>query len=308
LLSFFHNGIWTVDVDAPAKKEALCYGAKVSIKVFLEGPYSTDGSRAGSTIGQMTPSLTTPTLYVPTAQPYGASPYVYDASTNPNGFKYIHGGTVITPGGSPEATTTAVLTGSNGVNIGANAIVDWVFLELRDPTTPATILETRAALLQADGDVVDVDGVSPVDFNAVNTVACGSYHIAVRHRNHLGIRTAVAESLSNVTTIIDFTTTSTTYVYGTNPRKTMSNGAFAMYAGNVVIGPQPRELSYSGPSNDRFAIFQTIGGVISATVFGYYAADVNMNSEVSYSGPGNDRFVIFVNLGGVIAVTLVEQL
>ena len=246
LLSFFHNGIWKADIEPPAKKEALCFGAKVSIKVFLEGPYATTTSiPLGTTAGQMTPSLTTPTLYVPTAQPYGASPYVYDASTNPNGFKYIHGSMTITPGGSTEATTAAVLTGSNGINIGANAIIDWVFLELRDPVTPATILETRAALLQADGDVVDVDGVSAVDFNAVNTVACGSYHIAVRHRNHLGIRTAVAQSLSDVTTIIDFTTTSTVYVYGTNPRKTMSNGAFAMWAGNVVIGPQPRQLIYS---------------------------------------------------------------
>ncbi|WP_170254863.1 Ig-like domain-containing protein, partial [Phaeodactylibacter luteus] len=48
---------------------------------------------------------------------------------------------------------------------GNNSIVDWVFIELRDENNPATVVATRAALLQRDGDVVDVDGVSAVVFD-----------------------------------------------------------------------------------------------------------------------------------------------
>jgi hypothetical protein len=311
LLSFFQNDIRMVDVQPPAKQEAVCIGVRVSIKVFLEGPYSTDGSRAGSTVGLMTPSLTTPILYVPTASPYGSAPYAYDATTNPTGFKYYTAGAIILGGGG-EATTSAILTGSNGTNIGGNAIVDWVFIELRDQTTPATVLETRAALLQADGDVVDTDGTSSVYFSSVN---CGSFYVAVRHRNHLGIRTAATEMLSDVTTVVDFTTSSTTYVYGTTPRKTLSNGAFAMYAGNVVhtnalsnIGT--RQLKYSGQDNDRGPILTRIGGAsITATVTGYYPEDTNMDSVVKYSGANNDRAIILSNIGGAsITATLNEQL
>ena len=48
------------------------------------------------------------------------------------------------------------------------------------------VLQTRSALVQRDGDIVDIDGVSPVTFN---NVASTNYTIAVRHRNHLGLST-----------------------------------------------------------------------------------------------------------------------
>lgn len=66
-------------------------------------------------------------------------------------------------------------------------IVDWILLELRDANTPSTLIAVRAALLQRDGDVVDVDGKSPVRFA---DIAAGNYYIATRHRNHLGVMTA----------------------------------------------------------------------------------------------------------------------
>jgi hypothetical protein len=268
LMSFFQNDIRTVDDQPPAKQEAVCIGVRVSVKVFLEGPYSTGTSL-------MTTGLSSPTLYLPTAQPYSMTPYAYDATTNPNGFKYYTGGSVILGGGG-ESTTNAILTGSNGTNIGGNAIVDWVFIELRNQTTPATILETRAALLQADGDVVDTDGTSSVYFSSVN---CGSFYVAVRHRNHLGIRTAAVESLSDVTTVVDFTTTSTTYVYGTNPRKTLSNGTLAMYAGDAnrdgFVSATDKNLYWRPQTSVPFAYLTStadfnLNGFVSATDHNLY--------------------------------------
>ncbi len=63
-----------------------------------------------------------------------------------------------------------------------------MFLELRNTTVSPgnTVLQTRSALVQRDGDIVDIDGVSPVTFN---NVASANYVIAVRHRNHLGLST-----------------------------------------------------------------------------------------------------------------------
>ncbi|MBK9073396.1 MAG: hypothetical protein IPL77_00245 [Flavobacteriales bacterium] len=65
---------------------------------------------------------------------------------------------------------------------GSNAIVDWVWLELRDAINPATVRGQRPALLQRDGDVVELDGVRPVAVGVPN----GNYHVVVRHRNHFG--------------------------------------------------------------------------------------------------------------------------
>ena len=73
---------------------------------------------------------------------------------------------------------------------GSDAIVDWVIVELR--SDPQTIVAGRAALLQKDGDVVDIDGVSPVKFTNVST---GDYYVAVSHRNHLKIMSANALTL-----------------------------------------------------------------------------------------------------------------
>lgn len=97
----------------------------------------------------------------------------------------------------PSTTTPQVLS-----TTGSDAIVDWVFLELRSGTAASTtVVNTRAALLQRDGDIVAMDGVSPLRFYMPD----GDYYLAVRHRNHLGFRTALPITLSATTTVIDFT-------------------------------------------------------------------------------------------------------
>lgn len=88
------------------------------------------------------------------------------------------------------------------LNNSSDAIVDWVFLELRQGNTGATyVVYTKAGLLQKDGDIVAIDGVSPIQFEGIN----GSYFITIRHRNHLGFRTASAYPMSHQHTSLDFT-------------------------------------------------------------------------------------------------------
>ncbi|MEM9990798.1 MAG: PKD domain-containing protein [Bacteroidota bacterium] len=76
---------------------------------------------------------------------------------------------------------------------GGDAIVDWVVVELRTASATNVVAHSRAALLQKDGDVVDIDGISPVGFLQA---AAGMYHVVVRHRNHLGIMTATPINLN----------------------------------------------------------------------------------------------------------------
>ncbi len=112
---------------------------------------------------------------------------------------------------------------------GNNAIVDWMFIELRDGNTGATtVTQTRAALLQADGDIVASDGVSPVKF----TAPAGNYYLSIRHRNHLGFCTANRISFSSTTvTNLDFTNNSVP-LYGATPLYSISPTVWSMVGGD----------------------------------------------------------------------------
>ncbi len=76
---------------------------------------------------------------------------------------------------------------------GGDVMEDWVLVELRDPMSPTTVVASRAAILQKDGDVVDIDNASAVGF--IN-IAPGMYHVVVRHRNHLGVMTGMPVNLN----------------------------------------------------------------------------------------------------------------
>lgn len=194
----------------------------------------------------------------------------------------------------PQSTTPAVLAVT-----GNNAIVDWVVVELRSTSTPFSVVEARAALVQRDGDVVAVDGVSPVGF----CVPPGNYRVAVRHRNHLGSMTSTNRNLGSTATTVNFTNTAMG-THGTEARKVIGNTA-VLWTGNVVTDDV---LKYTGTSNDRDAILGIVGGVSTGTFSGYHIGDVNLDGTVRYTGSGNDRDPILVNVGGGTPTnTRVEQ-
>jgi hypothetical protein len=185
---------------------------------------------------------------------------------------------------------------------GDNAIVDWVLIELRSASTPTTVVTTRAALVQRDGDVVDKDGVSPVTLPAIS----GNYHVAVRHRNHLGCMTAAPVALSGTVTNIDLTSAATA-TFGTEARRADMT-RMLLWAGNVA---RDNVIRYSGQANDRDPILSAIGGVIPTNVSapGYHQEDATLDGEVRYSGSGNDRDLVLLNIGGVVPTqTRNEQL
>jgi hypothetical protein len=147
--------------------------------------------------------------------------------------------------------------------VGNNAILDWVFLELRTGVSGATtVAYTKAVLLQSDGDLVDTDGVSPVRFQGA---APSNYFITIRHRNHLGFRTANAIALSASVTGLDFTNNSLA-IYGA-----IANGSQSF----IMIGGDA-DADGSIDSNDS-AIWQTQNGLYDNY---FLNSDFNMDGSV----------------------------
>jgi glucose/arabinose dehydrogenase len=175
---------------------------------------------------------------------------------------------------------------------GPQAVVDWVRVELRDAVDPGDLMATRHALLRRNGNITMADGSIPVTFN----VPSGEYHVVVRHRNHLAVRTASPLMLNGSPAILDLRDPSTP-VHGTDAR--LISGTSAMlWAGDVN---QDAQVKYAGSGNDRDAILVSIGGIIpTAETIGYMPEDVNMDGTVRYTGSDNDRDIILMNIGGVI--------
>lgn len=172
---------------------------------------------------------------------------------------------------------------------GNDAIVDWVWLELRDAADPTIVRAARPALIQRDGDVVELDGVRPVAMGAAN----GSYKVVLRHRNHLGVMTLNNVTLGGTSTTIDFKQLATA-TYGTGARQDVA-GTQVLWGGNVT---GDTSVKYTGSGNDRDPIIVFVGGSTpNNAVADYRREDVNMDGLVKYTGSGNDRDPILVNVG-----------
>jgi hypothetical protein len=230
--------------------------------------------------------------FIPLTEPYSSAPFSTWFSHMGNG-----GGEVITDPASVLSTT------------GANAIVDWVFIELRSHMDSTVVVETRSALITRDGKIVDVDGMSSICFANMTYPA---YYVAVRHRNHLGIMTASPIQLNPAGQLIDFRFGAqpefdfgTTHPNGVNytglAQRQVTPTTRAMFAGNAT--PDHR-LKYQGAGSDRNAILAQLLNY-PANIFteynygfayGYFTGDTNMDGQLKYLGPGNDSNILLNNL------------
>lgn len=255
-------------------------GILVSPKMFLRGALTSND--------RMRDDLRALGL-LPSSEPYSSLP----------GFQHYGGG-----GGETVASPSVFAV------TGHDAIVDWVMVEIRSDANPGTPIATRSALLQRDGDVVAMDGVSAVHFL---NVAPGQYHVSVRHRNHLGVMTAGSLSLSNEPVLVDFSDPALP-LYGTSPAS-VAGSVRALRVGDIN---GDKNVIYQGPSNDIFYLFSFVlyaPGNVNVNpnymALGYTNNDLNLDGYAIFNGPNNDRNLLFLQAGmecGALNCIFKEQL
>ncbi|WP_044233587.1 hypothetical protein [Haliscomenobacter hydrossis] len=268
------SGAVTVTINA-------CNG-QLSVKVLLQGALFNS-----PTPGIMRDNLRSGS-YIPLNDPY-------TGSGNP---RFAHAGA-----GGAVSTTSGVLSANAGTD---DAIVDWVFVELRSALDSTVVVETRAALLQRDGDVVSpADGSSPL---VLPGTVGNSYFVAVKHRNHLGVMTAIERTITLAGIIVDFRNMNDADVYNfTSPfsydgyEMVTVSGFKALWAGNANAD---KKVKYQGPSNDNATVLSqvltfpgnTLGVFNYDLALGYFYGDLNLDGKVKYQGTTNDPGFMFLNL------------
>lgn len=282
----------TVPVSSP---QGIIFGMNhyvyLGSNAYLQGAYN-------NSTGLMDDKLRTPVQHLPLTDPYSTPTY----ATN---FQHI-----LHP--ISESIENSVL--SDQAN-DSNNIVDWVFLELRNQNTIGnSVIATRSALIQKDGDIVDTDGKSPVTFNYIPV---GNYSMSVRHRNHLplSLNPAFAMTLSEskstafTTNFIDLSKMPANQIYGTSNGYTSGvhpqlNNIRLMWAGNTNGNNNVR---FSGFQNDRAAILTDLNNNENNILSGYFRADLNMNGTVNYSDTNSDKSFLLENILNNTELKIIQQ-
>ncbi len=143
-------------------------------------------------------------------------------------------------------------------------VVDWVLLELRDAEDLNIVVARKAVLLKDNGFVVEADGIPGVIFDGVTD---GSYHLAVFHRNHLGVISSEPILVNAPSFIYDFTKSDLTASGEAQLKKV--GMAWCMMAGdsdgNNLI--DNRDFNISEQNDGQSAV--------------YHTADLNADGEVN---------------------------
>jgi hypothetical protein len=240
---------------------------ELSPKVLLQGPMNPG-------TGLMNDALRT-SGYLPLTEPYTMMGYTH-----------------VGPGGGEMITNPLTVLSVTG----PNAIVDWVFVQLRSGTS--TIVATRSALIQRDGDVVEVNGVSPVSFTGVSP---GNYHVVIQHRNHLSVMSLNPIALSSIPVTVSFADGSTpTWGSFAQVNNVLTGFSNAMWAGDAN---GDKIVTLTGVANDAFNIFFKVftdpaNPTFSQThvVPGYFIEDLNVDGQVVLTGVQNDPFILNLNV------------
>ena len=267
------------------------------IRVYLEGPLFNNGnvfSQNGRPL--MRDNLRNLPFdgrrLIPARSPYTSIPFFAE-----NIFRY----------GTVGIQNDLIVDSTTVFNVqGENAIVDWVFVEVRNQNNSGHVLATRSGLLQRDGDIVDVDGVSPVYFPGLSVT---QGYVVIKHRNHL----AVMSNIVNLSGLIDFTSSSfSLYDFGTTvfPSYNYTNlalksevkpGFKAMWAGDFDSNGQ---IKSENPGDDMNQLFYGLlyysGNSGFNTNFdsgyGYFPTDFDLNGKVKFDNPDDDKNMLFAQI------------
>lgn len=247
---------------------SLPTSVRFSGKVYLQGAYNANSALMNNTLNSMG------ILQANAAsQPYNITGFNYQGTENvPAGFFAGH----------PE-------------------IVDWVLIELHDASAPTTVVASRAVFVRQDGNLVETDGTNT--YITFQGVAPGDYYVAIRHRNHLGVRSAYTIDLSSGTGTYDFTASLDNAFTGSvsNPAMaTLTAGVYGLWAGNANDDLQVKMTGLSAASNDYLRLLSTLGSSINSVNNVYSRQDLNMDGRINMTGlsPANNDYLKLLNTLG----------
>jgi len=198
------------------------------------------------------------------------------------------GGTMSTALNSYIPTTDPYGTSTTVTSVPAGA-VDWIKVELRDKTDSTNILHPLAFFIDANGQLLHLDGTVDAKIPGVTK---DHYFIAIKHRNHLGTMTSSTVDLTAVSPSFDFT--AGTGIYGTNPMKDLGSSVYGLWPGDangdgsIRYAETPSDISpistavITDPGNQP-------GGFTNYVVAGVYnTSDVNLDGDIRYAETPSD--------------------
>ncbi|MEO1263781.1 MAG: Ig-like domain-containing protein [Bacteroidota bacterium] len=200
---------------------------------------------------------------------------------------------------------------------GEDAIVDWLFIEVRDSANASDVIATQAVLVKRNGELMSPTGEDVIYFPNLRE---GSYNVAYRHRNHLGIMAGHPWYLSSVNIpTLDFSDVNVA-VFQKGTSSTVVNGRRVAWAGDFN---GDRKIIYQGPQNDIFYLFSKVLSdpgnsefLANYISYGYDRTDIDLDGKIIYQGPDNERAKLLyhttlshpVNTGFLANYIVLEQL
>lgn len=139
--------------------------------------------------------------------------------------------------------------------------VDWVLVQLRNPSDATEVISSVAGILLSDGRVVSSDGYSPLKLpGTIN----GTFLISVAQRTHLDVISKSSVAVEDFKIFYDFKSNAAA---GTDSQKILPSGSFALWVGDANIDQVIDAADRSGTWNLRNSV-------------GYLSADVNLDGVV----------------------------
>lgn len=225
------NGCTSVSTQSVLVNPPGASGTLCELKVILQGPYNSLLSNMSTTLRN--------TNRLPLTQPYNSAPWNYTGSEN-------------TPTYDAQPPTAT----------------DWVLIEARSAADPTQLLDRRAGFVLSNGVVVSTGGTNGITFGSITA---GSYHIVVRHRNHLPIMSSIPVVLPNSGNPYDFTLSAA---------KTLGEGQTVQLNPNVW-GMRAGDLNANGVITfTDYNLYQSqiLSGM---TMNGYFKPDLSLDGNVT---------------------------
>ncbi|MEM6343573.1 MAG: lamin tail domain-containing protein [Bacteroidota bacterium] len=183
---------------------------------------------------------------------------------------------------------------------GDSALVDWVLLELRS-AVDSQVVSQKPALLQRDGDIVDVDGQSSILFFAdqiTDYQQSDSFFLAIRHRNHLGVMSSKLRYFDPNEAVVDFRQGNN--LWGNDPQQSLTAGIYGLWSGDANGSGA---VIFQGGGNDPSEVFIKVLSDSSNVSFarnyileGYLDTDLNLDGSTIFQGGGSDVSTVFINV------------